>query len=154
MNNRINPIKSSSIVGHHTTCNVKTKHNYPPLYQSRYIYCRNPSHPCLCFSISHNHEFLEQTLCTNLPTPLHIPQLPRLHRSISFNPKCHNHLPKMFSLKVINFFSPNPPLAIGVQTVSYPTKCSFKIINQSKHLTFYYIEKCGTTMASSQKRPS
>ena len=118
------------------------------------IYCRNPSHPCLCFSISHNHEFLEQTLCTNLPTPLHIPRLPRLHRSISFNPKCHNHLPKMFSLKVINFFSPNPPLAIGVQTVSYPTKCSFKIIDQSKHLTFYYIEKCGTTMASSQKRPS
>ena len=153
MNDHINPEKSSSIVGHHTTCNVKTKHNYPPLYQSGYIYCRNPFPPMLMLFHKPQpwvpwadfvHQPPHSSPCSMATTCL--------HRSISFNPKCHNHLPKMFSLKVTNFFSPNPPLAIGVQTVSYPTKCSFKIIDQSKHLTFYYIEKYGTTMASSQEK--
>ena len=42
--------------------------------------------------------------------------------------KRHNHFPSKTLLKVVSFLIPNPPLAIRVHTLYYPTKCCKVVI--------------------------
>ena len=45
-----------------------------------------------------------------------------LHNQSSSFPNRHNHFPNKALLKVVSFLIPKPPLAIGAQTLSHPTK--------------------------------
>ena len=48
-----------------------------------------------------------------------------LHNRSSSFPNRHNHFPNKALLKVVSFHIPKPPLAIGAQTLSHPTKWIF-----------------------------
>ena len=45
-----------------------------------------------------------------------------LHNRSSSFPNCHSHFPNKALLKVVIFLIPKPPLAIGAQTLSHPTR--------------------------------
>ena len=72
--------------------------------------------------------------CTPLPSlEVHPPHSsPNLRATtllqslVSSIPNLHNHFPSKVLLKVVNFFTPNPPFFKGAHTLSHPTKCNLE----------------------------
>ena len=74
-----------------------------------------------------------------------------LHSRFSYFPNCHNYFPNNALLKVVSFLLPKPPLAMGAQTLSHPTKCVLLSLHRKSLCNFSILLATWVGMVNSDR---